>query len=361
MAITFRLDGARPSRVMVGCSPLAELMACLHVLTEQDHHPHQQNWTRAVSAALPADVVAGLRRFAPLWARYRCRLLFPLSPPVERTLEEELAVLGHLNVDVVAEFLGYAIIGTHLGSFASILRDDRLQAQVLHEAARKSVLREELAERLFADPDGVRTDMINVLLSCRAPFFDEYWGRVHGRLRTAAAALRRRLATEPLPPIFASLGPASRLEHDPERVVYDKLQHAVVDLADRQCLIVPSVQSYPHLIIKYDERWPIVVHAPLPPMGDAAAPSLAEIRRRLVILADPQRLKLCRHLASEPITTSDLASRTGMSAPQVSRHLTRLRTVGLVSSDRQGRLVYHRLHTDVINRIGLDLTGAILR
>jgi len=81
----------------------------------------------------------------------------------------------------------------------------------------------------------------------------------------------------------------------------------------------------------------------------------------LGILTDPQRLALCRHLAGEAITTSELALRTGMSAPQVSRHIGRLRAAGLVSSSRHGRLVYHRLSTDVMTRLGFDLLSAIVR
>lgn len=103
------------------------------------------------------------------------------------------------------------------------------------------------------------------------------------------------------------------------------------------------------------------VHTPLQPSDDADLPSLADVTQRLAILTDPQRLVLCRHLAGEAITTSELARRTGMSAPQVSRHIGRLRAAGLITSEPNGRLVHHRLSTEVMTRLGVDLLSAILR
>lgn len=361
MAITFLLDGLRRNQVTVGCSPLAELMASLHVLTEQDHHPRQQRWAQSATAALPAALVPSLRRFAPLWARYRCRLMLPLEPPLDRSLDEELNTLAELDLDVFAEHIAYAIVGVQLGSFADILRSPGQQERVLREARRRSYLREELADRLFADAAGLRTNLLEVLDQSRTSFFADYWEHAGSRLREAGDKLCRRLAEEPLSTVFMSLGPASRYERSPDRVVYDKLQHAVVNLATRHCLVVPSLQSYPHVLIKVDPRWPVVVHTPIAPAHDDHAPSLAVVKSRLSVLTDPQRLSLCRHLAGEAITTSELARRTGMSAPQVSRHIGRLREAGLITSSRDGRLVYHRLASDVVMRLGFDLISAILR
>jgi DNA-binding transcriptional ArsR family regulator len=361
MAISFLLEGLRPSRVAVGCSPLAELMACLHVLTEQEHHPRQLHWARTTAAALPADLTTALRRFAPLWARYRCRFLLPLAAPLDRCLAEELDSLAALDLGVFTEHISYALAGVDLGDLGGILEDQASQRLVLRDARRRSYMREELADRLFADPEALRSELIDVLRACAAPFFDEYWARVQGHLHDASEKLLKRFADEPVALVLASLGPASRYERAPDRVIYDKLQHAVINLAVRPCLIVPSIQSFPHLLIKSEPRLPVVVHAPVSPAEDGRAPSLAEVKARLAVLNDPHRLALCRHLAGEAITTSELARRSGMSAPQVSRHIERLRSAGLVTSSRDGRFVYHRLSTDVMMQLGVDLLGAILR
>jgi DNA-binding transcriptional ArsR family regulator len=337
-------------------------MASLHVLTEQDHHPQQRRWVQTVNAAPPPSLAPSLRRFAPLWSRYRCRLMLPLAPPLDRTLADELGILEDLDLHVFAEHIASAIVGVqYLGGLEDVLTDSDQQDRVLRKARRVSCLREELAERLFADAEGLRSNLLEALAECGSSFFEDYWEHAQFRLREASDRLVRRLAEEPLAAVFMSLGPASRFERSPTRVIYDKLQHSVVNLAARHCFVVPSLQSFPHVLVKVERRWPVVVHTPVAPTEDAQAPSLAAVKSRLSILTDSQRLALCRHLAYEDITTSELARRTGMSASQVSRHIGRLRGAGLITSSRDGRLVYHRLATDVVIRLGVDLMGALLR
>jgi DNA-binding transcriptional ArsR family regulator len=361
VAVTLELTGVRGSRLITGVSPLAELMSCLHVLTEPGHHPHQQRWASTTSARLPPHLVASLRRFAPLWARYRCRILLPSQTTLDWSLDQELQELAGLPIEDVAEHVAYALLGNRVQGYEAILTDTGLQAELLHESARRSLEREELALRLLRDAEAVRRDLLEFLAACQDAFFGEFWSHVHVRLSDAAKRLHKRLRTEPLGTVVASLGPASRILDDPPQVIFDKLQHAHIDLASRLCLIVPSVQTYPHVLIKDDEGWPLVVHTPLNPNENVQGPSLSDMRRRLVVLSDERRLELCRHLANEAITTTRLSERTGMSSAQVSRHIGRLRDAGLVVSSRDGRLVYHRLSTDVINRLGVDLLGTIVR
>jgi DNA-binding transcriptional ArsR family regulator len=64
---------------------------------------------------------------------------------------------------------------------------------------------------------------------------------------------------------------------------------------------------------------------------------------------------------NEPITTSDLSVRTGMTSPQVSRHLGRLREAGLLTSRRDGRQIYHRLDTNCLMHLGVDVLTSIIR
>jgi DNA-binding transcriptional ArsR family regulator len=46
--------------------------------------------------------------------------------------------------------------------------------------------------------------------------------------------------------------------------------------------------------------------------------------------------------------------------PQVSRHPARLRDAGLIRSQRDGRMVYHRLASDVIMQLGPDILATIV-
>lgn len=81
MAVTLNLQDARIEDVHAGLSPLAELMAVLHILAEPDHHPEAQRLMSELTAELDPVLRNELRELSPLWARLRFRLLFPLQLP----------------------------------------------------------------------------------------------------------------------------------------------------------------------------------------------------------------------------------------------------------------------------------------
>jgi hypothetical protein len=58
---------------------------------------------------------------------------------------------------------------------------------------------------------------------------------------------------------------------------------------------------------------------------------LRELRRFHKVLADVNRLRICRVLAEGPATVTELIDMVGLSQPLVSWHLSKLREVGLVS------------------------------
>ena len=94
---------------------------------------------------------------------------------------------------------------------------------------------------------------------------------------------------------------------------------------------------------------------------------LRELRRFHKVLADVNRLRICRVLAEGPATVTELIDRVGLSQPLVSWHLSTLREVGLVSARRNGRETIHTIEPEAFamfaNRqaralgLGTALTG----
>ena len=60
-------------------------------------------------------------------------------------------------------------------------------------------------------------------------------------------------------------------------------------------------------------------------------------------LADVNRLRIVQRLAEGEATVSELIERIGLSQPLVSWHLSRLRTAGLIHTQRVGRETVSRL------------------
>jgi len=65
-------------------------------------------------------------------------------------------------------------------------------------------------------------------------------------------------------------------------------------------------------------------------------------------LASVPRRQILAFLSQTALSTVDLASRFGMSAPAISRHLAVLLRAGLVSAERQGQRVMYRLNRDAL-------------
>jgi DNA-binding transcriptional ArsR family regulator len=60
-------------------------------------------------------------------------------------------------------------------------------------------------------------------------------------------------------------------------------------------------------------------------------------------LADPKRLCVLECLSAGELSVGDLSTRAGCQVPNMSQHLSVLRSAGLVTSRREGSTVYYRL------------------
>ena len=90
-----------------------------------------------------------------------------------------------------------------------------------------------------------------------------------------------------------------------------------------------------------------------PDAVSSARAALAERAERLdgaralfAALGDPTRLRLLAALQAGPLCTCDLAATLGVTESAVSHQLRGLRALRLVASERDGKMVYHRLDDD---------------
>lgn len=79
---------------------------------------------------------------------------------------------------------------------------------------------------------------------------------------------------------------------------------------------------------------------PPSPMSD---PFFEAVARRFRLLSDPVRLKILNQLNREPTSVGELASLTGTSQPNVSKHLAVLREGGIVRRRREGGAVHYEI------------------
>jgi DNA-binding transcriptional ArsR family regulator len=133
------------------------------------------------------------------------------------------------------------------------------------------------------------------------------------------------------------------------------VHHAVISPARTPVLLIPTRYGAPHLLVKNEPGLTPVVHFPVQTWDVGV--TLAH--GRLLALTDPRRVRLCRLIARQAMTTADLADRLSMTRPQVSRHLRVLRDLGLVRVERNGRNVHYQLDLAAVERIGHDVATAL--
>ncbi|CAM5735853.1 hypothetical protein STAFG_1316 [Streptomyces afghaniensis 772] len=376
MSIVLDLGELGPADLTVGPSALSELMASLHVLAEPEHHPEAAGWTARAAAAGP-ELRDELSVFAPLWARYRCRLFFPRTLPLASSLDEELAAIAALPVEDFVELVAPGVLGTNAQPVppARELRAGTAAAEdYARRCLRRSYARGELARQLVAAPLELRDRLLAVLRTADSAFFAEDWRSLRPPLEDHAREVRRRLTILPQPSaggtpvslrspadVLAELLPTAARVGPGQRIRLDKLQTDEVKVSPRPLVLVPSARVWPHLTVKNELPSCVVVQYAARGNAPAGQLTLRDLHHRLMALTSPARMELCRHLLGEPITTSELAARLGSSEPQVSRALRTLREAGLVRSTRDGKLVRHRLATDVIQRLGHDVLATVAR
>ncbi|MFC4561058.1 DUF5937 family protein [Nocardiopsis mangrovi] len=357
MVVTIRLDGSAGDRVTARCSPLAELSACLHAVDDPRHHPGSAEWLRS---ALSDELAGQARAWSPLWGAFRARYLLPLVDGPERGLDQELADIDGLPLAAFVDMTAQALLGQSQRRSPDLAADGG--ATRSRFLGRLNVISEghlDLGRRLLADPEDVRARLLVFLETVGSSVFDAEWARLRPRLD--ADAVERSRSRRTLGAAVIGGFPIATLRDDPPRVEFDKLYHATASLADAPCVLVPSAHIDPHTIIKHHPAFPIVIQYPVAPSPPQSTASLDLMRARFGVLADDTRVRLCRYMLRRPETTSDLAARMHMTRPQISRHLRRLREVGLVTGERHGAMVRYRLNTGAFHALGPDLLAALSR
>jgi hypothetical protein len=165
-----------------------------------------------------------------------------------------------------------------------------------------------------------------------------HWPRVRALLEGDVLHRARQMADGGAERLFADVDPT--VSWADGILSIDKRAQQDVDLEERGLLFVPSVFTWPDVVLVTDPHWqPTIVYpargvGTLWDVGRTAAPDalgalLGKVRAAVL-------MALYR-----PRSTTDLADALGVSAGGVSQHLSVLREAGLVHGHRVGRVVLY--------------------
>ncbi|MEV1019712.1 DUF5937 family protein [Streptomyces sp. NPDC050264] len=368
MSVRIDITGLTPERVGVVPSPLAELGMALHALAEPAHHPGLQGWTTSVSARLDPCLADRLCEADFLWRTTFSDVFTPSAGIAGRrtrpgaTLGEELDLLDKLSdeqfVDAALEFTCQS---TYASRTVSRLDDPRTRERALDLAAARGAHQVRFTQRLLDDPPAIRSWFRDLLRDCEEAFFSDVWARVQHQLAADARHKTELVRRKGLGEALKAASTAVSLVEAGRTVTVDKITDGVTAAEDGDLVLIPTSMGWPHLWVLHRAGWQPVIMYPVSSPGLAAPPSVEQLTLRMSALAHPVRMRLCRHLARGSYTTGELADAHGMSAPEISRHLSVLKKAGLITTRRQGRYVQHQLDLSVVSRLGGDFIEGVLR
>ncbi|AYC39525.1 DUF5937 family protein [Streptomyces griseorubiginosus] len=368
MSVRIDITGLRPERVAVVASPLAELGMALHALAEPGHHPGLQGWVTGVTARLDPHLADRMCEADFLWRTTFSDLFLPFAGVPGRTtlpgatIAEDLDLLDKLTdeqfVDAALEFTCAMPYYSH---GPSALSDTALRRRALELAASRGPRQVRFAERLLTDPPRTRAWLRQFVEDCEEAFFADTWSRLSHQLAADARHKTDLLRRKGLAEALTAVSPAVTLDEAETRITVDKLGSGHSATGEGGLLLVPTSLGWPHLSVLHRYGWQPVLHYPVGSPELASPPSVEELALRMTALSHPVRMRLCRHLARSAYTTSELAQVHGMTAPEISRHLSVLKKAGLLTTRRRGRYVLHQLDVTVVARLGSDFLEGILR
>ena len=209
----------------------------------------------------------------------------------------------------------------------------------------------EAARAFVDDPQGSLRRLTETLHGYWNATLAEHWPRLRALLEGDVLYRAKRLALEGAEGLFGDIHPS--VTWNDGVLTIDKRWEAEVEPGGRGLLLIPVAFSCPKCSVISDPPWqPTLVYTP------RAIATLWDTERApadgvLDELVGETRAAILRALEI-PMTTTEMASRLGVTPGAVSQQLSVLRRAGVVDAHRSGRGVYSEL-----TPLGQSLVGLL--
>lgn len=357
MPISLDLLGATDDDVRFAVSPLVEFGWAWHVLSDVGNHPDRADWAAGLRERLPDDLVRDMTDWSFAVRAVRATLLADPTAVPRRHWADQLEWIRRMPAEDFAAAVLRPLL--RLRGRPANLADGRVRTSVLRLARARGPAVRALVRRVLDDPAAARDALVGLLARCWSAFFADQWARVSPRLAAEVAARTALCARHGWTRAATGLSPAIRVHPAQDRIVVDKVQNKRLQVAGRGLVLTPTDVGSVHLYVTDEPGRPVVVHYPLR-SPERAAGTRATLRRMLA-LAHPARLEVCRAIAVEPRSAREIARLWGFSESAVTKHLSVLRAAGLVRTERAGHYVRYALDDAEIAVLGSDLLDVLRR
>ncbi|WP_035850337.1 winged helix-turn-helix domain-containing protein [Kitasatospora azatica] len=310
--LSVRFSAQDVAATRFACSRLREVVSAVQVLKDVAARAIHLPWVRESRTRLRGVDYALLDQLVPMPAWYLPDFLAPVPVATAPGMAEELAELTATDPALARAQL------------------DRLPRPL-----------PPLVAELQADPAAGLTRLAQEILLFWRAAVEPHWPRIERLIEGEILHRARRMAAGGPAALFEGLHPKVSWQDDRLRI--DSRRHSAQYrlAAGRGLVLVPSVFVWPGAVFEVDETqaqpglvYPARGIATLWERGGQAPPSA------LAALLGHGRARVLSELAA-PASTTELALRTGQSAPNVAHHLSVLLAANLVARHRTGRTVLY--------------------
>jgi DNA-binding transcriptional ArsR family regulator len=244
---------------------------------------------------------------------------------------------------------------------------DRLLAtpheQVMFDMSRYRKDRGELPEAALLIEDDPEAGLDRLVAQMRIYWktaLQAEWPRIRALLEGDVLHRARQLALGGADGLFADLHRSIQWESGVLQVVkkHSCESHPTeveIDCGGRGLVLIPAVFAWPDCVMMIDQPWqPTLSYSPRG-VANLWEPEMPDAPGAMDELIGGTRAEIMRTLEI-PMTTTEVATRLGVTPGAVSQQLATLRRAGVVEADRVGRGVYSRLTP--LGQSLLELLGA---
>ncbi|NUO55764.1 MAG: winged helix-turn-helix transcriptional regulator [Hamadaea sp.] len=307
--LTLEFSTGDMARIRFALSCLWEVASSYHVLQAPENYTIQRPWVDQVHARVRAAGLGPgslLSALIPPGPRYMPDFLTPPSATLNPSLADELQVVLATPHEVVRTELN------------------------LIEWPRNAAV-----QALYDDPATGLRRLADEITAYWDIALAEHWPRMKALLEAEVFHRARLLAEEGAVGLLNGLHDAIGWQDDTLSIAH-KMCGDEVPLSGNGLLIVPAIFVWPAVRTVTSPENPQLAYPArgIATLWESAAPAPAA----LAAVIGRSRAQLLVELAA-PLSTTDLARRTGMSAGGVSQHLSALRAAGLITAHRAGHAV----------------------
>ncbi|GAA1591931.1 DUF5937 family protein [Kribbella hippodromi] len=333
LTITFTVPDL--ARTRLAMSPLWEAVASIRLLKASRPHPFHRRWVSAARQQIAGAELGLLFDLVDPTAWYLADFLTPPPNSPLPDLETDLGALRRVPAEQVRadlDVLAYAR-RTPLGSLAEVRVPRRLRR------ARPDELPSAAVAALYADPDAGIARLAEQVEAYWELAIAPYWGRIRALLDGDLLYRGRRLGQAGPAGLFEDLADGVRWR-DGTLSIRHRRFGGERNLSGEGLLLIPSAFLWPTVYTTTIPPWQPTLTYPARGMAGLWDESGRATPTGLAGVLGRSRAELLNQLEG-PLSTTELARRTGLTPGGVSQHLTALRDAGLVIPHRAGRVVLY--------------------